>query len=492
MSEPNADSRRVDLGLAVDALRHRWRVMAVAMLIVPLVSVAAWAIIKPKVKMSALIAVQDSMKLNPVFKDMAVEWSMRNELPLVTSILTSRTTLERVLKDLGTVTAASTHDEVDGLVRDFQGRLEVYPEGGNLIRMSFIDRDPERSYRAVVRLTDALVEEMVRPQREALDQSVGFLKEQRDRIEGEIKEIEAKLKLFKANGAGDAEMRKINLEARSRLQTSIDDTESSFVAAEQRVRLAKQRLLRYDPESKTLRAELDDAEERVERLQKTFTDKNPQVRAAMAEAARLQRAIDDRSQRRIAVDIDDLEESAPPPEARVQARADGQAADIIIRADDVMSSDLLTYQAASAEVESLRFKLDLLKKKEQTSADSTKDFADSEQEFNRLARNLEAKSKVFTSLSEKYEDALVSRELNRQEETKMVRIVERPTGPVQPRRIPISLVLFATPIIGLIIGAFFALALEVIDPTVRDPSEVEELAGAPVIGTLPWIAPSRR
>lgn len=70
----------------------------------------------------------------------------------------------------------------------------------------------------------------------------------------------------------------------------------------------------------------------------------------------------------------------------------------------------------------------------------------------------------------------------------MVRVVDRPAGPVSPKKISLALVLIATPLLGLILGAAAALGMEAFDPTVRDPDELPPLAGAPVIGTLPWLS----
>jgi succinoglycan biosynthesis transport protein ExoP len=487
------ESRRLDLRIISEALIHRWRLVLLAVIVVPLVALAAWFVVKPKVKMTALIAVQDNMKLNPVFKDMAVEWSMRNELPLVTGILQSRSTLERVLRDLGSLSEASTNDDIDVMVRDFQTKLEVYPEGGNLIRVAFVDRDSERAFRALDRLTDTLVDEMLRPQKEALDQSVKFLNEQVTRLEGELKGLEEQLKTYRTRNSGDPELRKVNLESRARLANTIVDTETSLVAAEQRVRLAGQRLLRYDPESKALREQKTEAQERLDKMRGAFTDRHPQVRAALAEIARLEKALSEREKRRIKLDVDELQRNAPSPEAGVQARGEGlpDSADIVIRADDVMSGDLLTYQAATSEAESLRHKLELLKQREGEALTASKDFAEDEQAYARLVRSIESKSKTYTALSEKYEDALVSRELNRNEEKKTVWIVERPTGPLSPRRLPLGLLMTLAPIIGLILGAFLALGFESLDRTVRSEDEIEELAGAPVVGTLPWLPSDR-
>ncbi len=480
---------RISPWVILDALRHRYRLVLLSALIVPAFAVAAWVSIRPKVKMTALIAVQESMKLNPVYKDMTVSWSMRNELPLVTSILLSRTTLERVLRRLGSLGDSATPDEIDWAVRDFQTKLEVFPEGGDLIRLNFVDRDADRTFEAVKALTETLVDEMTRPQRESLDQSVGFLKEQLTRVETELKDVEEKLKKFKEAAAGDPDARKIMLEARQRLSNELVDTETDLVAAEQRVKLASQRLLRYDPVSKQLRDELDKARDRVGRLQGTYTNIHPQVRAAQADVARLEKDLADRERTRVRLDADNDEKVPNSPEAAAQQKAseEAAAAEIVIRADDVMSGDLLAYQAAASETESLRHKLDLLRKKADAGDAARADFVQHEQELNRLLRAQETKSKVFTSLSEKYEDSLVSRELNRQEQSKMVRVVEKPAGPVTPKKMSLTLVLLVTPILGLLLGAAAALGLEIFDPTLRDPDEVQALAGVPVIGTLPWL-----
>jgi uncharacterized protein involved in exopolysaccharide biosynthesis len=129
----------------------------------------------------------------------------------------------------------------------------------------------------------------------------------------------------------------------------------------------------------------------------------------------------------------------------------------------------------------------LLQKRTISSLDSVKSFAANEQTLNRLVRDLNAKSKVYTNLLERYEDALVTRELTRHDESKQVWIVEKPSGPVPAKRVSLVLVLLFAPIVGLSLGLLLALGIEFFDGTVREESEADELAGAPVLGTMPWM-----
>ncbi len=482
--------RRIQLGLILEALLHRWRVLLLMVIIVPIAGLGARYVFKPKVKSSAQILVQESVKVNPFLKDMMVEWSVKNRLPLISGIIRSRSTLERVLIGLGHIDDDMREGKKELLIHDFQSRIDVYGEGGGLIRISVVGREPQEVYDALKMLTATLIEEMRRPQKEALDKSVHFLTAQLVRIKGELAGLEEKLKKFKKQNAGELpEVHRINLESHLRLTNTIMDTESSLVASQQKQKLAAQRLRRYDPTHKKLTLQLRKAKRGLKSLLGTFTDRHPRVRAARALVLKLQVAVEERRSRRVVLDMDTLVEASNPV-VGVQTATTGTT-DIIVKADDVLTSDLLQYQAASSETEALRHKLKLLNKRSEGSRATVLSYAANEQYLNRIVRDLEAKTKVYTNLNERYEDALVTRELTRHDEGKQVWIVDAPTGPATARHVSILFLLVAGPLVGLILGLVMVLIFELLDTSVRLESEIEDLIGAPIVGTLPWLDPPK-
>ena len=388
-------ARTFQLWLFIDAVIHRWKMVLVMMLVVPAAGIGARYVFKPKVKMSAQILVQESVKVNPFLKDMMVEWSVKNRLPLIAGIVRSRGTLERVLLELDIITPEDTEVKKELAIRDFRSRLDVYGEGGGLIRISVVGRSPDFVYKSLKLLTATLIDEMLRPQKQALDESVGFLDQQVKRIRGELANLEEELKEFKKKNAGELpEVHRMNLESHLRLVNAIMDTESSLVAAQQKKRLAAQRLMRYDPETKKLQEQLAKAEKSLRRLLGTYTAQHPGVRTQNALVTELQNRIEARKSRNVKLDldIDSLAKAAKPYVGVTTGSKDGSAsADIIIRADDVLTSDLIQYQAASSDVESLSHKLKLLHKREADSMLAVRSFADNEHYLNRLVRDLDAR-----------------------------------------------------------------------------------------------------
>lgn len=480
---------RINPRVILEAFQYRWKIPFVMMIVVTGVAVGARAIMKPKVKMSSQLLIQDNTRANPFSKDISGAWPVKNQVPLITAIVKSGTTLERVLRQLGEVDDTMSTSEIGARVQALRVSVDVWGEGANLIRITAVGRSPERVYAVLTTMTEAIVDEMLAPQKAGLDESVAFLKDQLTRVESELDDLEQKVAEFKQTHATALpELHKLNLEVHLRLTNSLVDTESTLVAAQQRIRLAEQRLLRYDPQSAKLREEATALKRQLRTLLRTYTSIHPRVRAVQNKLRAIDEKLTVRQQRRVVLDISELEEHASPEVDVESTRTDGvTSTDIVIRADDVLTSDLLTYQAAASEVESLSHKLTLLRARAQGSMDAVRAFATNEQALNRLLRDLETKGRIYANLLQRLGELQVTRELTQVEASKQVWVVDEPVGPAPIARLPLWLVLAAGPIIGLMLAIGLIGVLEFLDPTVRSVDEAIELAEAPALGTLPWL-----
>jgi len=107
-----------------------------------------------------------------------------------------------------------------------------------------------------------------------------------------------------------------------------------------------------------------------------------------------------------------------------------------------------------------------------------------EKELGRLIRAQKVGDKVYTLLLEKYHEIKVA-EAMKLSRARLVEPAVIPRFPVKPR-IKFNIALAC--VLGLVLGIMLASLVEYLDDTIKDPDEVGELLGTPVLGTVPHFS----
>lgn len=105
-------------------------------------------------------------------------------------------------------------------------------------------------------------------------------------------------------------------------------------------------------------------------------------------------------------------------------------------------------------------------------------------------RNLEREIQSVTLLVDALIENLKGMEVNNPSDAQSVTIVEPATIPMLPSKPNVFRNLAFFTFLGLLVGVGFILALHVLDRSVRNPSEVENLLNLPNMGFVPYIKPS--
>jgi len=107
-----------------------------------------------------------------------------------------------------------------------------------------------------------------------------------------------------------------------------------------------------------------------------------------------------------------------------------------------------------------------------------------EQDFRNLQRELTTNEKNYMTYVEKYEDARISEDLNRQNISN-ISIIQSPTTPGNPLPSKRFLKLILGFIFGMLAGLGYALILELSTQAFSTPEQVERRLGLPVLCTIP-------
>lgn len=456
---------RVTPTLIVDALRAHWKPLLLPILLVPIVAVGAASVVKPKLKASALILVQAEMAPDPVMRDYVTEVKINRMIPAIASLVRSNQTLERVLRRLGEIQEGSDAQDIAWRVGSFRGQIDVYGEGAGLVRISVVGRWPGRVYEGLSYLSEELIAELVSPQTRALAETVTFLEAQLERVQQELADAEGRIRALKETAMDLLpEVHKLNLETYAKLSGTLIAAEADLVEAEERLEAYNEQLdNRPIATSGGVRASeaLVRARATLRKLRATYTSAHPEVQAASAVVAQLERR--HASQR---------EAAAAKPKPQPQPRRGAGPKD---------------FQELERDTHALREKVDFLGKRADELLASIQSRARRESDLSSLTRTRDVKSKVYASLLERYEDARVSHSLARSQAETKVRVVEAPTAPDVAPQYSKLIMLIAGLIGGLLLGLSAVVVLELLDRTVRLPEEVEPLSGVPVIAALPHL-----
>lgn len=469
------------------SVRHHWKVVVLPAVLIPAIIVAIRDYLPRKYKASAEVFVQDSMQVNPFLEDMQVEWTVQSRLPLIQSVLRSRSTLETVLRKLGELSDKSSEDKRVAKVEELREQIEIFGLGGGLVSIQVSGERPARVHESLSLLVEILIDTMLRPQKESLEEAGDFLDQQLEQVRASLSGIEDKIQTFRQDNVEELpEVFDVNMSSYLDAQQALMRANTELRAARQRRANLEQRLKIYNPIARELEAKLIQERARLGELKSVYNDNHPSVIAAETRIRELQE-----QRRKANIKADKLDMSSLESAARVQtgmrSGGSGDASSVTNQTSDIVTSDLLEYKALSAEIASLRGTAAELRKQSGQTLDSVKSFAATERGLKELMRDYEVKQNIYTTLLTRYEDAKVTRALSMYDEQKQVWLIEEPREPTQPVGFPVWLMAVA----GLFGGAFFgvsaAILLDFTSGALLSPEELEEATGVPVVAVMPRL-----
>jgi uncharacterized protein involved in exopolysaccharide biosynthesis len=459
--------------LLFEAVITRWRAIVISAIIVGLVGTIAVALMPKAYTARAKILIQDSVAVNPFMSEMSVEWEINTRLPIVRDIVQSRGVAVSILTHLGEINETTSDTDVDFAVDDFPGRIKVVGNPGGIIELGFSANSRDQSVKGLQAIMEVLRDEMLGPQKDALDSNVTFLGDQLERVEQEIAVKVEEIRQYRsASSVQSPEVHKVLLEAYGTELGRFNQAQSDLAAAEQRLRLATSRIQAYDPNLRSSQQTLERAESELSRLEATFTADHPDVRAARSRAESARAALDGARANPQGIDINTLERLL---------RSGNNAM------SEVLQREFEAYRAANAEVESLQQMTETLQARLTDAEATVKQFADAQATLTQLETDLESLRKVQANLFERRQDSIVTRELTLADERRQVWVIEEPRPPRKSDSLSLKLGVIASVMAGVILGLVITAIAELLDRTVRLPREATEAAGVPVIAVLPYL-----
>jgi polysaccharide chain length determinant protein (PEP-CTERM system associated) len=481
------------------AWRFRWIALAAACAL----ALLGWAVVfalPDLYEADATVFVDTRTALKPVLQGLAAEQDVDGQLNYVRQSLLSDPQLEAIGRQDGVLPALMTSRQEDQLLREFSSRIDISVSSagdrqedrntaGTIYSITYRDRNRARSLRVVQTLLDKLVNETLGGKRAGAESAQKFLEAQIQDYERRLSAAENRLADFKKHNLGlmpteqggyftelQQEMQAISTDetklqkARNRRDVIVGQLHGDVaVAAAGTASPAVGGVAAAS--GSDINSQIAATQARLDQLRLRFTDKHPDVIAAV-------QMLNDLKQRR-AAELERLKNGDAGAAAVTGASANPVYQSLEQQLDQTdleiadLTTDLSQHRTKAAELRGL---LDTAPKVEA--------------QYDQLTRDYDVNTAEYKALLQNYEKARLG---ERADDAGSVRfdIVQPPTaefGPVWPRRRTLLAAVFA---LALLAGAGTAYGIHQLRPVFATAASLSQLTGATVLGVVSLAFPER-
>ena len=426
-----------------------------------ILSLVALLLLPKRYRSSTLILIESEKVPDSFVPRVATEEALRRIDNIRPEIL-SRTRLERVLAD--------THpypdmDSKTRVVETMRRAITVNPSGSDGFTVEFVHRDPHTAQQVADRLATLFISETVADREQQVEGAVDFLVTQ---VQDARKELEAKdmaLRHYKEQRMGRLpEQLQTNLATLEMFQREMQTVEESlFLARERRDALARGAGRstgmadgRLTPPGSE---DLDQLRRQLTTLQSLYTNEHPDVQSLRSRIA----AIEARATATTAAG--DL--PAPSDTSALIAREQLQRASVDVERLEARHADL---ERRTAEIRA-----------------RVEDTPRTEQELATLTRDYQNLSENYTALLNKQLDAQMAGRLEQRWKGARFRVLDPAHLPEKADFPKPWLVVSLGVVLGFLSGLGASVAMELLDPTVKDSESLERLVGYPILARIPHL-----
>lgn len=461
------------------ALRRKWWIIIPFLLV--LLGGLTYALIAPKVYEASTLILVIPQRVPQNYVRSIVTVSMEDRLRTITQQVTSRTNLERIIKQYGLFQDESSKDLLlDQKVELLRKRIHTRVirggrTGGGAFTISFEGKDPVKVADVANGLASNFITENLKLRESQAIGTSKFLADELESVRKRLAEKEDELKRYRTRYMGGLpEQLQTNLSILSRLQTQLDQYNENLRDAENRKILLQQQIAeaartteasvsgrseqrRTSPEEEQLAA----LKRQLALLRSRYTENHPDVIRLKEEIARLQADLKPEPAQETGTEV------SPPPIARVD--------------------QTLRRQLEEIDLEIKRLKMEITKTQRQIKIyqKRVEDTPKREQELLALNRDYENLKELYNSLLNRKLEAELAVSMEKKQKGEQFKVLDPAKVPGRPIKPDIRKILLLAFALGLGVGGGLAYFVEILDTSFKDPDEVEKELDLPVLLTLP-------
>jgi succinoglycan biosynthesis transport protein ExoP len=440
-------SPQVTIRDITSVLRRRKLYIIVPALLIASTAVVGSFFLPERYESHTTILIQKDQILNPLVEfTMAVALSQSDQLTNFNEIIFSRSTMERLLKDLGKMTENNDPSKLDDLIEGTRRKITTSQRGSDSFRILVADSDPIFAQRAATSLAQIYIQTNLRTKREEAENTVRFFEkkteEYRQLFESQQREL-----LSMQQGALSAEPQR-----EEALRITLDRTEAELSELE--------RSLVQQQQTMDL---LQSYSENID---------NPGIVSQISSLDAQGAALYITELKTLSVKFGELTSKYTSKYPEVQS-VRLQLLNLLQKAAEALSADIDLTRAKRKR---------LVDRKEEIIGSLSKSINLSEVSTQQRANYLMYKE-LYDGMRVKLEQARVSRDLGEQGQSKFV-ILDPALVPSKPTKPKNSMVIGGGIGLGLVVGLAAAFLAEYLDPTIRRRSDIEVFQ-KPIVAYLP-------
>ena len=463
------------LGQVKAVWRRRWYILVVAWL----VSVAGWVwvfLLPDRYEASARVYVDTQSLLQPLLSGLTVQPDVGQQIKLMTRVLVSRPTLEKVARMTDMDLKATTPEQTDAMLNTLAGRITISDAGReNLYTISYQNANPELAKKVVQALLTIFVESSLGRTRQDIASSQKFIDQQLQDYQQKLNAADTALREFKQKHLGMMPGQGGDYISRLQAaQTQVQQAQLALQEATNSRNQLKQQLANVEPTlsaaaaaaaNPEIDARIQDLQSKLDQLRLQYTDQYPDVQAIRRLIAKLE------LQKK-----QEATQESKSTAAKVQNPVYQQLTVAIAEAD--------------ANVASLQARLAEYQRRYQRLWNAANTLPVVEQQYSELMRNYGVYKQQYLDLLQRKQQAEISSNVESKTNTVDFRVIDPPRVPLNPAWPNRPLLISLVPLVGLLAGGAVAFALSQIRRTVGDRRTLRELTGLPVLGAVTKFANS--
>lgn len=465
-------------------LAATWRrryVILIPILLLPVLGLVVGIVTPKKYKAHTSMLIQETAKMNPFLEDLAVSSMLSERMAALETLLHSRHILGAVAEQRGLVTEQSSPEERDEIIAQLSKRLTVRMGGKDLIRIDYTSDRAEGMREMLETVSEQFVDQLLAPERSSIKDSAYFLAQHLKARRQDLDDAEGGLAKYRdEHAAALPELHASNINRLAQLRQRLAEREAELGGAERAMGGLDRQLSRTNPLVGRLEEQIVTIRGELALLRARYTDGHSRVQAAKRQIRRLE------DERHAVLTLN--EQQLDAAKLWDMASATGVMGDE--RTQPLLVSQLENLQLARGKTDSLTEETSRLRTLISELERKTAGYGQQQRELGRLKRDMDVKRKLYEDLLHRYEMARVTGSLGSFEQSKRVKVIDRPFSPTRPSNLPPVLFAIAGLIAGVLLGSGLALFLEITDTTVRRRDVAQQLTGLPVLARLSHNSPS--
>ncbi|MGO2320856.1 MAG: Wzz/FepE/Etk N-terminal domain-containing protein, partial [Vibrio toranzoniae] len=174
-------------------LNAMWRqryVILVPILVLPFVGFGVSKLAPTKYDAHTSMLIQETAKMNPFLKDIAVSTMLKDRISALRTLLHSRHVLYSVAEELKLLTPEMSNFDKETLISDLSQRLSVTQLGKDFLKISLSSNTPIGMEATLQSVSEHFIEQLLAPERSSIQDSSSFLKVHIDERSAELAKAE--------------------------------------------------------------------------------------------------------------------------------------------------------------------------------------------------------------------------------------------------------------------------------------------------------------